>query len=81
MTEKEFKKLKRRELLELMYETLKQLEETKAENERLRGELEQMKSSLLSRTHDMVARLCEDRFGELPGSDTAAGQPAEDDEK
>ncbi|MBR6873824.1 MAG: hypothetical protein IKN17_10000 [Ruminococcus sp.] len=77
MTDKELKKLKRLELLEILYELRRQLDEAKAENESLRQELEEVKHSLAAQTNTMVARLYEDRFGEAFADTDTSGEAAE----
>ena len=64
MTDKELRKLGRAELLEIMYELRKQLDEALQENEKLCAELSEFRSSLTAQTNKMVSRLYEDRFGE-----------------
>lgn len=64
MTHKELRKLGRAELLEIMYELKRQLDEALQENEKLCAELSELRSSLTAQTNKMVSRLYEDRFGE-----------------
>ena len=64
MADKELRKFGRAELLEIMYELKRQLDEALQENEKLCAELSELRSSLTVQTNKMVSRLYEDRFGE-----------------
>lgn len=55
MTDKELRKLKRRELLELMYYLKKELEEVKLENEDLRKQLEDKTGAQSDVNDDILA--------------------------
>ena len=63
MTDKELSKLRRVELLEILYELRKQLDAAKKENEDLRAEIERERSGAAKRTEQMVRKLYEERFG------------------
>ena len=65
MTDKELSKLRRVELLEILYELRKQLDAAKKENEDLRAELEKERCGTAERTEQMVRKLYEERFGTL----------------
>lgn len=68
MTDKQLKKLRRRELLELMFEMRKKLDELTRENEQLKAASAadggMSDSQLLKITAERVERLYADRFGE-----------------
>ncbi|MGN0632309.1 MAG: hypothetical protein ACI4JW_00420 [Oscillospiraceae bacterium] len=64
MTDKELKRLNRRELLEIMLELRKQLDEARRENEELRSKLSGADESLMADMAKKVSALYDDRFGE-----------------
>lgn len=55
MTDKELRKLKRSELLELMYYLKKELEDVKSENKDLRGQLEDKANEKADINSDILA--------------------------
>lgn len=63
MTDKELKRLNRRELLEIMLELRKQLDEARRENEELRSKLSGADESLMADMAKKVSALYDDRFG------------------
>ena len=65
MTDKELSKLRRLELLEILFELRKQLDAAVQENKELCAELEQLRRGMAHRTELMVRRLYEERFGEF----------------
>lgn len=73
MTDKELSKLKRRELLELMFEMRKKLDELSEENEKLRAKLVSFDklddSDVLRLAARRIERLYMDRFGEDDNSE------------
>ncbi len=75
MTDKELSKLRRTELLEILFELRKQLDAARKENDDLRAEIEQVKSGTAKRTEQMVRRLYEERFG--PFDEAVSGEADE----
>ena len=78
MTDKELSKLRRVELLEILYELRKQLDAAKKENEDLRAEIEKERSGAAKRTEQMVKRLYEERFGPFAGDESSEEAASED---
>ena len=79
MTDKELKKLKRVELLEILVELRKKLDEADEENKRLREELAQTREGLAASTEKMVRRIYEERFGPFdPGPEAPAEEKADE---
>lgn len=79
MTEKEIKKLNRRELIELLLYLRKELDETKAENERLtklsderNGDFEKLTKSV-DKMSGQLSRLLKLQTGENPEPDNKTG--------
>lgn len=70
MTDNELKKLKRRDLLEILYYLRKELDETRLENERLRELINEHNKdhkeimSELSKASKQIDRLCRAQLGE-----------------
>ena len=79
MTEKEIKKLNRRELIEILLYLRKELDETKAENERLtkladerNSEFDKLTKSV-DKMSSQINRLLKLQTGENPDSDNQTG--------
>ncbi|MCD8095669.1 MAG: hypothetical protein LUE12_06020 [Ruminococcus sp.] len=64
MTDKELHKLGKRELLEILLAMSDEIDELKAENDRLRGLSDTDGLSMIKETNERVKRLYIDRFGE-----------------
>lgn len=78
MTDKELSKLRRVELLEILYELRKQLDAAKKENEDLRAELEKERSGAAKRTEQMVRKLYEERFGPFEDGEAVEDESSEE---
>ncbi len=63
MTDKELKRLSRRELLEIMYKLREKLDELQSENERLKEGRDLSDAELFRLTAKRIERLYADRFG------------------
>lgn len=69
MTDKELKKLNRRELLEILYYMRKELDETKTENERLQKLVDESNKdheeimTALNKAMNKINKLCSAQFG------------------
>lgn len=70
MTDKELKKLNRRELLEILYYMRKELDETKTENERLQKLVDESNKdheeimTALNKAMNKINKLCSAQFGD-----------------
>lgn len=80
MTDNELKKLRRRELLEILYYMRKEIDETKLENERLQKLLDERNKdheevmSELKKALKQLDRLCRTQFGDNKKLDDANSQ-------
>ncbi len=74
MTDKELRKLKRPELLEIMYYLQKEVEELRAENESLKNKLENAKCEISSENLEKIVNAVKEAAGEWFGGQSE-GKP------
>lgn len=80
MTDKEVKKLKRQELLELLYYMRKELDETRLENERLTGLLDERSKeheevmAAIAKAERQLTKLVRGQKGENISENNAGGE-------
>ncbi|MBE6862711.1 MAG: hypothetical protein E7497_07445 [Ruminococcus sp.] len=71
MTDKEMRKLKRPELLEIMYYLQKEVEELRTENESLKNKLENAKCEISSENLEKIVNAVKEAVGEQLGGQSA----------
>ncbi len=71
MTDKELRKLKRPELLEIMYYLQKEVEELREENESLKNKLENARCEISSENLEKIVNAVKEAVGEQLGGQSA----------